>query len=173
MNDKPFHKTYAALLAVLLAATVVANAHAAEDVSFRKNVADYWVYLTVMPGELISGPSPSEPSASPSKPSAAGDTHHVMVSLFDYRSGRRITDAKVHARVAALGFSGTQKALESTSVAGAELYAGLFPMIGRGPFRIDVEFRTAGAKSPQHATFYFRHPSFARPKAKTQKELER
>ena len=169
MNDKAFRKTYAVLLAVLLAATVAASARAAEDLSFRKNVADYWVYLTVMPAELISGPPPSEPGATPSQPPATRDTHHVMVSLFDYRSGRRITDANVQARVAALGFSGTQKALESTSVAGAPLYAGLFSMIGRGPFRIDVEFRTAEAK-PQHATFYFSHPSFAQPKARTQQE---
>ncbi len=168
MNNKAFRKAHAAFLAVLIAVTVAASARAAEDVSFRKNVAGYWVYLTVMPAELLSGPPPSEPGATPFQPPAARDTHHVMVSLFDYRSGRRITDASVQARVAALGFSGTQKALERTSVAGAPLYAGLFPMIGRGPFRIDVEFRTAGAKSPQHATFYFRHPSFARPKAKPQ-----
>lgn len=173
MNDKAFRKTYAGLLAVLLAATVAASARAAEDLSFRKNVADYWVYLTVMPAELISGLPPWEPGATPSQPPAARYTHHVMVSLFDYRSGRRITDAKVQARVAALRFSGTQKALESTSVAEGQLYDWLFPMIGRGPFRIDVEFRTARAKGPQHATFYFRHPSFARPKAETRKELKR
>jgi hypothetical protein len=172
MNDKNPGRAYAILLTLLVTATVAATAHAAEELSFRKNVADYWVYLTVMPAELISGPPPSEPGAMPFQPPAARDMHHVMVSLFDYRSGRRVTDAEVEARVAALGFSGTQKALESTSVAGAPLYAGLFPMIGRGPFRIDVEFRTAEAK-PQHATFYFRHPSFARPKAQTRKELER
>lgn len=172
MNDRKPRKAYAALLALLLTATMAATTHAAEEVSFRKNVADYWVYLTVMPAELISGPPPSEPGATPFQPPAARDTHHVMVSLFDYRSGRRINDAKVEARVAALGFSGTQKALESTSVAGASLYAGLFPMIGRGPFRIDVEFRTAEAK-PQHATFYFSHPSFAPRKVKTPKARNR
>ena len=168
MNDTS-RKASTALLALLLTATVTATSYASEEVSFRKNVADYWVYLTVMPAELISGPPPSQPGATPFQPPAARDTHHVMVSLFDYRSGRRITDAKVEARVAALGFSGAQKALESTSVAGAPLYAGLFPMIGRGPFRIDVEFRTAEAK-PQHTTFYFSHPSFAQPKARTQQE---
>ena len=172
MNDKNPGRAYAILLALLLTATVAATAHAAEELSFRKNVADYWVYLSVMPAELISGPAPSEPGATPFQPPAARDTHHVMVSLFDYRSGRRITDAKVEARVAALGFSGTQKALESTSVAGAPLYTGLFPMIGRGPFRIDVEFRTAEAK-PQHATFYFSHPSFAPAKSKSQKRRSR
>ena len=166
MNNRLFRMAPAILLMLLLSAAMAATVRAEDKVSFRKNVSDYWVYLTVMPGEIISGPPPAAAGTTPFSPASARDMHHVMVSLFDYRTGRRISDAKVEARVAALGFSGTQKTLENTNAAGVQLYGELFPMPGRGPFRIDVEFRLADAK-PQHTTFYFSHPSFAPPKKKS------
>ena len=153
-----------AVLTLLLAGVMALPACAAEELNFRKNVGDFWIYLAVMPADLIAGPPAAEPGATPFQPASARDTHHLMVSLFDYRTGRRITDAVVEARVAALGFSGVKKALENSSAAGAPVYAGLFPMLGRGPFRIDVEFRTPGTTGPQHTTFYFTHPSFRPPK---------
>ncbi len=153
-----------AVLTFLWAGVMAHPAFAAEELNFRQHVGDFWVYLAVMPADLIAGPPAAEPGATPFQPASARDTHHLMVSLFDYRSGRRITDALVEARVAALGVSGVKKALDNTSAAGAPVYAGLFPMIGRGPFRIDVEFRAPGATAPQHATFYFTHPSFRPPK---------
>lgn len=52
--------------------------------------------------------------ATPFQPAETRDTHHLMVSIFDHRTGRWITDAAVGARVAALGLSGVR-------------YSGLFP----------------------------------------------
>jgi hypothetical protein len=153
-----------AIVTFLWTGVMALPAFAAEDLNFRKNVGDYWVYLAVMPADFIAGPPAAEPGATPFQPASARDTHHLMVSIFDYRTGRRITDAVVEARVAALGLSGVKKALDNASAAGAPVYAGLFPMLGRGPFRIDVEFRAQGVTGPQHTTFYFTHPSFRPPK---------
>lgn len=164
MNHKNSSRFARAVFMFLWAGVMAFPAFAAEELNFRKNVGDFWVYLAVMPADLIAGPPAAEPGATPFQPASARDTHHLMVSLFDYRTGRRITDAVVEARVAALGFSGVKKALENTSAAGAPVYAGLFPMLGRGPFRIDVEFRTPGATGPLHTTFHFTHPSFRPPK---------
>lgn len=152
------------MLTFLWAGVMALPAFAAEELNFRKNVGNFWVYLAVMPADFVAGPRAAEPGATPFQPGSARDTHHLMVSLFDYRTGGRITEAVVEARVAGLGFSGVKKALENTSAAGAPVYGGLFPMSGRGPFRIDVEFRTPAATGPQHATFYFTHPSFRPPK---------
>lgn len=156
----------------LMLATVLAiplAGRAADDAAgFRKEVAGFTVYMAVMPAPVLAGPAPSaEPGASPFRRApAARDTHHVMVSLFESRSGRRVTDAQVEARVAALGFSGEKKPLEPASVGGAQLYVGTFPMLGRGPFRVDVEFRLRQSARPQRARFYFTHPSFAPPRKK-------
>ena len=163
MNHKSSSPFARAVLMFLWAGVMALPAFAVEELNFRKNVGDFWIYLAVMPADLIAGPPAAEPGATPFQPASARDTHHLMVSLFDYRTERRITDARVEARVAALGVSGVKKVLENTSAAESPVYAGLFPMPGRGPFRIDVEFRAPGATGPQHATFYFTHPSFRPP----------
>ena len=137
----------------------------AETLSYRRSAGEFSVYLAVMPGEVLSGPpTAADPGASPFQQPAGKDIHHVMVSIFDSRTGRRITNATVEARVAALGFSGMKKPLENTSVMGNPVYAGLFPMQGRGPFKVDIEFHSPENARREHATFYFSHPSFAPPK---------
>lgn len=151
-----------------LAAFVALPCAAAEETGFRKNVGDYSLYLAVMPAEVIKGPLPPEPAgASPNRSPAARDTHHVMVSIFDSRSGLRISGWRVEARVAALGFSGEKRDLEPLSVGGAMVYGNTFPMLGRGPFRVDVKFSARYGPHKQQTTFYFTHPSFAAPKQST------
>lgn len=159
------------ILALVLGGALASSALATQPPDFRTTAGDYSVYLAVMPTEFITGPkSAPEPGATPFRPAAAKDTHHVMVSIFEYRTGRRLTDAAVDARVAGLGFSGEKKALEPTAVAGAAAFANSFPMIGRGPFRVDVEFRVPGAARAEHATFYFTHPSFEPPAGGTRED---
>ncbi|OGA68277.1 MAG: hypothetical protein A3G81_02645 [Betaproteobacteria bacterium RIFCSPLOWO2_12_FULL_65_14] len=154
-----------ALLALIVALPFAGRA-LAQEMGFRKNVGEFWVYLAVMPAELLTGPSaPQAPGATPYQAPAVRDTHHVMVSIFEYRTGRRVEEASVAARVAELGFSGAKKTLEPIVVAGEKVYGGRFPMLGRGPYRVDVEFRLPGAVGPEHGAFYFTHPSFAPPEA--------
>ncbi len=148
-----------------LAAFVALPGAAAADMGFRRIVGDYSIYLAVMPAEVIKGPLPPEPAgASPNRPPAARDTHHVMISIFDSRSGLRISGWRVEARVAALGFSGEKRDLEPLSIGGTTVYGNTFPMLGRGPFRVDVEFSARYGPHKQQTTFYFTHPSFAEPK---------
>ena len=141
----------AGAIALGFAAIVALPCAIAEETGFRKNVGDYALYLAVMPAALIRGP-------------AARDTHQVMVSIFDSRSGLRVSGLQVKARVAAPGFYGEKRDLEPISVGGATVYGKAFPMLGRGPFRVDVEFSTRYGPHAQQATFYFTHPSFAAPK---------
>lgn len=152
------------VVALTLAAGIALPGVAAEEATYRRSASEYSVYLAVMPRELITGPALAEPDSTRIfQPAAPRDTHHVMVSIFDSSTGRRITDATVAARVAALGFSGEKKALEPTAFAGSVLYAGLFPMIGRGPFLVDVEFSVPATARPEQVTFYFTHPQFTAP----------
>ena len=155
-----------AVAAALAAMPLAARAAPANEVWFRKDVAGVAVYVSVMPSAVLGGPAAEEePGASPFRRAPAPrDTHHVMVSLFDSDTGARLSRARVQARVAALGFSGEKKVLEPIDVAGAPLYAAQFPMLGRGPFRVDIEFLLPGARRTQHLRFYFTHPSFAPPR---------
>ena len=161
------------LLAFVLTVGIALPGLAAEELSFRQNVGDFWVYLGVMPAELITGPLSPKAGVTPDRVPVVQDSHHIMVSIFDYRTGRRTTDAIVEARVAGVGFSGMKNALEATTVADAVVYAGLFAMPGRGPFRVDIEFHRPASQRREHATFYFTHPIFASPRTKRQRERNR
>jgi hypothetical protein len=137
---------------------------AADLETYRKTAGDYTVYLTVMPAEMILGPRAEQvPGASPQRAPALRDTHHVIVAIFDTRSGQSASGMDVKARVAALGFSGEKRALEPVRLGAGAAYGNSFPMLGRGPFRVDVEFRSRYGPHEQQATFYFTHPSFAAP----------
>ncbi len=153
--------------ALVLACALAAAPAGAQEAgkTFAERSGRYVVYLVVMPSEALRGPLPPEiPGASPQRRPAAKDTHHVMVSIFDVHEGRRMDGLEVKARVAALGFSGEKRSMEPTEVAGARMYANSFPMLGRGPFRVDVDF--SGPDVPaQYVRFYFRHPRFAPPGA--------
>ncbi|MGE4110206.1 MAG: hypothetical protein AB7E73_05840 [Burkholderiales bacterium] len=158
-------------LVLLLALPVLSQAQIAtaqdfsnEQIEFRKIAGNFSVYLAIMPSEMITGPDQTpEPGASPYQPTAAKDSHHVMVSIFEYPSGKRISKATVLARVAGLGFSGEKKVLNPMELAGATLFANSYPMIGRGPFRVDIQFQTSPKSRAEHATFYFTHPQFSIP----------
>ena len=155
------------LLALVLAAAAfaAAPAGAAQEQAYRKVAGQFSVYLTVMPSEIIRGPlRPDIPGASPQRPSATRDTHHVVISIFDSASGLRVENLKMKARVAALGFSGEKRDLDPITLAGHAAYANSFPMLGRGPFRVDVEFQAHDDMHRQELTFYFTHPNFAPPK---------
>ena len=155
------------LRALVLAFAVLAAmpVGSAETGAYRKLAGPFTVYLTVMPSEVIRGPLPPDiPGATPLRPPAARDTHHVVVSIFDSASGLRVESFKVRARVAALGFSGEKRDLEPISIAGQGAYANGFPMLGRGPFRVDVEFWAHSETRRKELTFYFTHPDFAPPK---------
>lgn len=160
------------LLLAFMTHAFASHAEAAQEARYQKTTGQFSVILAVMPGELILAPSPTPPpGATPYSAPAAKDTHHVMVSIFDLH-GRRITGATVEARVAALGFSGTKRTLEPVTALGAPVYAALFPMLGRGPFRIAVDFRLPGNDHARRVSFYFSHPSFAAPKPKPHKKWE-
>lgn len=154
------------LLALVTATAVLAaaGAGAAEEATYRKRVGQFVVVLTVMPSELLGARvEPETPGASPRRPPSTGDTHHVVVSVFDSTSGLRLSRLNVQARVAALGFSGEKRDLRPIDIAGEVAYAGSFPMPGRGPFRVDVELATHSSVHRLQARFYFTHPSFAPP----------
>lgn len=152
--------TFAAAIAALLLQPLTVLG---EGQGFRKQAGQYVVYLTVMPAEIIRGPLlPETPGASPQSAPSARDTHHVMVAIFESTSGMRVRGLRVTARVAALGFSGEKRDLEPLDVGGEPAYANSFPMLGRGPFRIDVQLSAHGRASGQ-TTFYFVHPRFDAP----------
>jgi site-specific recombinase XerC len=82
----------------------------------------------------------------------------VTVAVFDAKTGQRITDAQVKARVEEVGLSSEDKALKPMAVANAVTYGNFFRMAGRGVFRITVQIRLPGTTRTTELRFEHQHP---------------
>lgn len=69
------------------------------------------------------------------------NVYHLMLALFDQRSGKRITDAYVEATVRSLGLSGPTRHLHPMVVAGVITYCNYFKMSPTETYRVLVKIR--------------------------------
>jgi hypothetical protein len=116
--------------AVAVAASgFVPQAHSA-DFQREQRVGPMTVYVGVLPSELIS-PSLAEGQAHGGIPRGRG-WHHVLIALFDTKTGQRITDAEVTARVEDVArIQSGEKRLEPMVIAGTVTFGNFFSMPAR------------------------------------------
>jgi cytochrome c5 len=82
--------------------------------------------------------------------------YHINVSLFDSKTRRAITDAKVEASATEPVSGGDTKELELVSIKGVQSYGNYFRMSGRNPYRIVVRVRKPGTPREIKAEFEFK-----------------
>lgn len=85
------------------------------------------------------------------------NTYHLVISLFDVKEHRRITDAQVQASISEPGLAPQTKPLQSMTMAGVVTYGNYFTMSGPGPFRITIDIRQPHGGPPAHASVEHRH----------------
>lgn len=145
-------------VAIVLSGLTIAGAALATGSSDRQTVGNIRIYLGVMPAQIILGHPLTHPEASMHGGSPAGDDeYHVIVSLFDNRTGEPITRAAVSARVSEIGLLGEEKKLEPMNIAGTLTYGNYFKMAGNGPLRIQLDVRWPGDADHISAVFEHRH----------------
>ena len=86
---------------------------------------------------------------------ATGRGYHEMVALFEAKTGARITDAQVGARLVSPVRSEPETRLEPMTIAGAPTYGNYLDLAPGGSCRIDVSVRRAGSAEPIHAIFHW------------------
>ena len=131
-----------------LAFSFATNAHSASD---HVTVGGMEVYFGALPAELI-GNDPELSRMHGGKPRWPG-YHHLVISLYDSKSGARITDAKVSAKVGPVGWPDTEKKLDPITIAGTITYGNYFLMNRPGLHRITVSIQKAGGNKPVEAKF--------------------
>jgi hypothetical protein len=134
----------------------VAFAHISNE---SQSVAGLKVEFGVVPAEALRG-RPEEQAVRQMHggvPSGRA-MYHVMVAIFDAKTGARITDAQVRARVEEVGLTREEKALEAMQAAGAVTYGNFFRMAGQGTFRVTVQVRLPGTTRMTELQFEHRHP---------------
>lgn len=145
------------LFAVMGSAALVPQAAAAEPTELQKSVDDLTVYLGVMPAQMIHGHEPGHPERLMHGGVPKGKNHyHVMVAVFEKPSGRRVTEAKVRARVGEVGMAGDNKVLEPMVIAEAMTFGNYFTMAGPRPYEITVSIQRPGAQRPVEVKFVHR-----------------
>ena len=151
-------KTFLRAALAGIAALVLTAAFAA-DSSQHKVVHGVAIYLGVLPAEMILGhPGPHVEAEMHGGVPAGQHQHHVVVALFDNVTGKRISGAKVSARVHEINLAGAQKKLEPMLIAGTVSYGNYFNMPAtNNPYRINVRIELPGVADVIEAQFDYQH----------------
>jgi hypothetical protein len=91
------------------------------------------------------------------QPRKRREREHLVVSLADSGSGRRIADATVTALVSRMGTDQVRQELERMEAGGMASYGGYFDLSAPGPYVIRIEVRRPGAPAPTFAQFDYRN----------------
>ena len=155
------HRIFSALM-VAVGALVVGCSHDTNLPRNSQTVDGMTIELGVLPAELIQGhlTVPGDPNALHGGTPPNSSSHHVVVALFDAKTGARITDASIRAGVGNRSYNHEpNKVLESMEVNGAMSYGNFFLLQGEGVWHIHLEILRAGAARPVRADFAYEHPS--------------
>ena len=132
-------------LLLVVSATVAAG-------GYRQVVDGVAVYFGIVPAELVRGHPPEHPEGQMHGGVPAGE-NHIMVALFEDKTGKRITDAEITATITGPDRFKLEKKLEPMTIAGTASYGNYFAMLGSGPYRIALRIRMPGVGHEIRAVF--------------------
>jgi len=113
------------------------------------------VYLGVIPASVIREHAKDYPASVSATVVSGPEQRYVTIALFDARSGERITDAVVSARVIGTTQASAEKSLKPVTVAGALTYGDYFPMQGGGTYKVAVHIHRPATPNVILAEFQY------------------
>ncbi|GAV20629.1 hypothetical protein MMIC_P1601 [Mariprofundus micogutta] len=126
----------------------------AADSERHKRVNGMDVYLGVIPSQLIS-----RNHSNMHAPRALGyHEYHVIVALFDSKTGSRITDATVRVNLPASALTETSEVLEIMQTNGVISYGNFFRMTVPGKYRIKVMIERPEMNGTDTVYFIYQRP---------------
>ena len=140
-------------LLVSLFLMFMAVAAIADDSQRHQKVDGMSIYLGVIPAQLTQEHYKMHGGVVKEEHS-----YHINLALFDDKTKKRITDAKIKATVSALGLSGESKVLEPMH--GGELlsYGNYFTMYKATQYRIKVAIDRGDKGGKSIVEFIFKRP---------------
>ncbi len=145
-------------LIVFVVLALVASIASAATSEYEKHADGLAVYLGVLPAQLIRGPSDGHLATMHGGPPSSGGSHHLVVAIYDERTGKTLDYATVEATVVPLGMGATRRALERMKIADTVSYGNFFPMDVPGPYVIRVAIRREGQSAVTEVQFNYAHP---------------
>jgi hypothetical protein len=143
----------------LLLASATLSAQAVQPL----RAAGMEIFYGLIPAEIVLGHPGNHPERTMHGDVPAwGEQFHLIVTLFDQGSGKRIHDAEIKAtvfdvRLPGKRLGGPRKPLEPMLFAGAASYGNYFNMPGPAPYRIELEIRRQGAPETVKLPIEYRH----------------
>lgn len=157
------HRRSALCVAVAVGALVLAGCDRSADLPRNTLIADGMrIELGVVAAEDIRDhvTDPKDPEALHGGAAAFTQSHHVVVALFDARTGERITNARIRAGVGAGSYDhGPNTPLERMEVNGTVTYGGFFYMPETEISRIHLEIERPGVSRASEVEFAYEHPA--------------
>jgi hypothetical protein len=87
------------------------------------------------------------------QPRARSDRDHLVVSLAEEGTDKRIVDARVTASISRMGMDHSRREMQRMEAGGVVTYGEYFDLRSRGPYLIRLEVRRRGAPTPTVAEF--------------------
>jgi hypothetical protein len=154
MNNylKPlFSKLFGSIFIVCFIALPVAMA---SDSERHQQVNGMDIYFGVIPSQLAAGDHPGMHGIN----APGSHVYHVLVALFDSKTGNRIKNAKVSANVSDSALTEKSKLLDIMHTNGIISYGNFFRMSVAGRYNIRVEIQHPGADGIAAANFIYQRP---------------
>jgi hypothetical protein len=144
-------KLFSSILAVCFIAMPVAMA---SDSERHQQVNGMDVYLGVIPSQLAASDHFDMHGINVS----GRHVYHVLVAIFDSKTGKRISDAAVQATVTDHALTTAEKVLGAMHTDGAVSYGNFFRMSVPGQYRIRVEIQHPDIGNTAAANFVYQRP---------------
>jgi len=124
----------------------------AADNPYHRVVDGVSVYFGIVPADLVREHPAKHPERTMHGGPPQGDIH-LVVALFDDKTGKRLDNAFVQAHVTGDARLDIRKPLEPMTVAGAASYGNYFYLTGEGPYRIQLDITVPGRAKPVRVAF--------------------
>lgn len=125
----------AALLSLFAAVLASAVPARAEDRQEREGIVLYWGLVPA----AVAGQQHTLAELHGGTPPGGGRVHHLVLALFDKRTGQRVEDAVIRAQLTQPGIvDAPPRYVPPMAVDGVASYGQLFGMVGDGPYRFRV-----------------------------------
>jgi len=116
------------------------------------------LFFGIIPAEIVRGHPSDHEERSMHGGVPRGKMHHLVLSVFDTKTGARITNATITGSVTEPGMAIQRKPLESMSFGGAVSYGNYFAMPNQGPYEIVVNVQRPGGSKTTTVRFKYWHP---------------
>lgn len=159
-KDRLRRRSLGFLIAVIV--TVSGCSNNADLPRNKQTVGGMTIELGVMPAERVKGHATvaGDPNAMHGGTAPNSNSNHIVVALFDAKTGARITDAQIRAGVGNRWYSHEpDRLMEIMEISGTTSYGNFFSMRDAGIWRIHLVISRPGMARPVEADFGYEQVS--------------